>query len=87
VERGFLLDVIVAQSPSVLELFAGEDEALLIRGDTIASSQRSNGVCAQRETLPLLVLYFRLDIVDGVGRLDLESDGLAREGLDEYLHC
>ena len=27
-----------------------------------------------------------LDIVDGVGRLDLEGDGLAREGLDEDLH-
>ena len=26
------------------------------------------------------------DIVDGVGGLDLEGDGLAREGLDEDLH-
>ena len=32
---------------------------------------------------PFLILNLRLDIVDGVGRLDLESDGLAREGLDE----
>ncbi len=27
-----------------------------------------------------------LDIVDGVRRLNLEGDGLAREGLDENLH-
>ena len=34
----------------------------------------------------LLVLDLRLDVVNGVGGLDLESDGLAREGLDEDLH-
>jgi hypothetical protein len=34
----------------------------------------------------LLVLDLRLHIVDGVGRLDLEGDGLAGEGLDEDLH-
>jgi hypothetical protein len=31
----------------------------------------------------LLVLDLALDIVDCVGGLDLEGDGLAREGLDE----
>jgi hypothetical protein len=31
----------------------------------------------------LLVLDFRLDIVDGIGRLHLKGDRLAREGLDE----
>merc|ERR1712157_453942 len=34
----------------------------------------------------LLVLDLSLDVVDGVGRLDLESDGLASESLDEDLH-
>jgi hypothetical protein len=34
----------------------------------------------------LLVLDLRLDVVDGIGGLDLKSDGLAREGLDENLH-
>jgi len=33
-----------------------------------------------------LVLDFGLDIVDGVGRLHLKGDSLAREGLDEDLH-
>jgi len=31
-------------------------------------------------------LNLALDIVDGVGRLDLKGDGLTREGLDEDLH-
>lgn len=34
----------------------------------------------------LLVLNLGLDIVNGVGRLNLEGDGLAREGFDEDLH-
>ena len=34
----------------------------------------------------LLVLDLGLDIVDGVRRLHLESDGLTREGLDKDLH-
>ena len=35
----------------------------------------------------LLILNLSLDVVDGVGRLDLESDRLAGEGLDEDLHA
>jgi hypothetical protein len=34
----------------------------------------------------LLVLNLALDVVDGVGALDLQRNGLAGEGLDEYLH-
>lgn len=64
-----LLDVVIGEGSAVLKLLAGEDEALLIRGDA------------------LLVLDLALHIVDGVGGLDLERDGLARQGLDEDLHC
>ena len=46
----------------------GEDQTLLIRGDS------------------LLVLDLGLDVLDGVGGLDLEGDGLAGERLDEDLH-
>ena len=34
VKGGFLLDVVVGESTAVFELFAGEDEALLIWGNT-----------------------------------------------------
>ena len=34
----------------------------------------------------LLVLDFGFDLVDGVGGVDFERYGLAREGLYEYLH-
>ena len=64
-ETPYLLDVVVGQGAAILELLAGEDQALLVRGNA------------------LLVLDLALDIVDGVRGLDLESDGLAREGLDE----
>jgi hypothetical protein len=33
-----------------------------------------------------LILDLLLDLIDGVPRLDLESDGFASEGLDENLH-
>jgi hypothetical protein len=35
VERRLLLDVVVAQGAAVLELLAGEDEALLVRRDAL----------------------------------------------------
>ena len=35
---------------------------------------------------PLLVLNLRLHIVDGIGRLHIEGDGLAGERLHEDLH-
>ena len=35
---------------------------------------------------PFLVLNFGLDIVDSIGTLDFESDGLSGEGLNEDLH-
>jgi hypothetical protein len=39
------------------------------------------------EKRTLLVLDLGLDVLDRVGWLDLERDGLAREGLDEDLHA
>mmetsp|Transcript_4654 Transcript_4654/g.11797 ORF Transcript_4654/g.11797 Transcript_4654/m.11797 type:complete len:272 (-) Transcript_4654:106-921(-) len=36
---------------------------------------------------PFLVLDLRLDVLDGVGVLHLEGDGLSREGLHEDLHA
>ncbi|CAH2050984.1 unnamed protein product [Thlaspi arvense] len=65
---GLLLDVIVGESASVLELLPGEDETLLIRGN------------------PFLILDLRLDVVNRIGTLDLESDGLSGEGFHEDLH-
>ena len=68
VKRRLLLNVVIRQGAAILELLAGENQALLVGGDT------------------LLVLDLRLNVVDGVGRLDLKGDGLASEGLDEDLH-
>ena len=67
VESRLLLDVVVAESAAVLELFSRENETLLIRGNAF------------------LVLDLLLHVVDRVARLDVERDGLAREGLDEDL--
>ena len=68
VKRRLLLDVVVAQGTTILELLAGKDQALLVWGNS------------------LLVLNLSLDVLDRVGRLDFESDGLAGKRLDEDLH-
>ena len=69
VEGALLLVVVIRERAPVLELLAGEDEALLVRRDA------------------LLVLDLRFDVVDGIRRLDLEGDGLARQGLHKDLHA
>ena len=66
-ESGLLLDVVIREGTSILELLASEDESLLVRGDA------------------LLVLDLSLHGLDGIGGLNLESDGLSSECLDEYL--
>merc|ERR1711939_624178 len=144
VEGGLLLDVVVGQGAAVLELLAGKDEALLVRGDALlvlnlllhvldrvrALDLEGDGLAGQRldedlhatteaedevesrllldvvvgeraavlelltsedEALlvggnTLLVLDLLLHVLDGVGRLDLEGNGLAGQGLDEDLH-
>jgi len=67
-EGGLLLDVVVGEGSSILELLSGEDESLLIWWDS------------------LLVLDLGLNVLDGVSWLDIKSDGLSSEGLDEDLH-
>ena len=68
VKSRVLLDRVVLERVTILELLAREDEALLVRRDT------------------LLILDLRLNILDAVGRLDLEGDMLTRQSLDEDLH-
>jgi len=67
-EGGLLLDVVVGEGSTVLELLTSEDESLLIRRDT------------------LLVLDLGLDVFDGVSWLNVQSDGLTSESLNEDLH-
>ena len=39
-----------------------------------------------RTIAPFLILDLSFDVIDGVGGLDFQSDGLSGEGLDEDLH-
>jgi hypothetical protein len=60
----------------LLDVVVGESAAVL---KLLASEDQS--LLIRRDTL--LVLDLRLDIVDRVGRLNLQSDGLASERLDD----
>jgi len=68
VKSALLLDVVVGEGSSIFELLSSEDETLLIWRNS------------------LLVLDLGLDVLDRVTGLNLEGDGLASQRLDENLH-
>jgi len=143
-ESGLLLDVVIGEGSSILELLTGEDKSLLIGWDTflvldlgldvlngvgwldfksdgltsegldedLHTSSKSEDemksgllldvvvrkgssilelLSSEDESLLIgwdsfLVLDLGLDVLNGVGWLDLEGDGLSSESLDEDLH-
>jgi hypothetical protein len=66
--NGELKLTVIGKGSTVFQLLSGENESLLIRGNT------------------LLVLDLALDIIDGIGGLDFEGNGLSSQGLDKDLH-
>lgn len=78
-EGRLLLDVVVRKSAAILELLAGEDETLLVRGNALlvcCELDTGTQTCASAELVHTLDLG--LHIVDGVRRLHLKGDSLAR---------
>merc|ERR1711934_1176657 len=69
VQSRLLLDVVVRKSAAILQLFAGENQTLLIRRDAF------------------LVLDFRLNVLDGIGRFHIKRNGFAGQRLDKNLHA
>ena len=67
-EGRFLLDVVVGEGSTILELLTSEDKSLLVWWDTF------------------LILDLSFDVFNGVCWLDIKSDGLTSESLDEDLH-
>merc|ERR1719327_921304 len=68
------------QGRLLLDVVVGERAAVL---ELLASKDQA--LLVRRDAL--LVLDLRLHVVDRVRRLDVEGDGLAREGLHEDLHA
>ena len=90
---GFLLNVVVAKGTAVLELLAGKDQALLIGRDPlficmvyVQSALTVRALAITGDDYDCHTLDFGLDIINGIGRLYLEGDSLARQGLHEDLH-
>jgi hypothetical protein len=88
-----LLDVVVGKRTAVLELLAGEDEALLVRGNaflvldlglhivcssTVNVSSFWNSGKAVRDAMQRAAAWHKDERTDGVRGLHLKGDGLAR---------
>jgi len=71
------LNIVVGQGAAILKLFAGEDKPLPVRRDTDEGESTSKG--AALKLPPFLVLNLCLDVVDGVGKFDVKSNGLSGE--------
>lgn len=67
-------------------MLSSEDETLLVWRDARGGVSSPNPVQAKWHDSPFLVLDLGLDIVDGVGGLNLEGDSLSGESLNKNLH-
>lgn len=65
VKGRLLLNVVVGKSAAILELLAGEDQALLVRRDAACPGQRETLSEATNHS-PLLVLDLGLDIINSI---------------------
>jgi hypothetical protein len=90
------LDVVIAQGATILQLFTGENQALLVGRYAWRVKQRIRMLKSfyhnyqekllELFELTLLVLNFGFHIVDRVRRFDLKGNGLTREGFHKDLH-
>ncbi|GIL68782.1 hypothetical protein Vafri_22020, partial [Volvox africanus] len=100
VERALLLDVVVGKRATVLQLLAGEDKTLLVRGNAWRRKGHTNTEVKhdipfkqpvqciwEGLRLTLLVLNLSLHVLNGVRRLHLQRDRLARQSLHKNLHA
>ena len=86
-EGGLLLNVVIRKSTSVLQLFASEDQTLLVGWNARWRVQCFTIINRYGNYSPLLVLDLSLDIVDRVRGFDLESDSFAREAANSKQIC
>jgi hypothetical protein len=84
VKSRLLLDVVVRKSAAILELLAGEDQTLLVRGNALLVWRMSKKKSRKPQNGPH-TLDLGLDIVDGVAALNLEGYCLARTARDQLL--
>ena len=66
-KSGLLLDVVIRESTAILELLSGEDETLLIRGNSLLVLNLSLDVVDGVRRLNVEGLYEREQMINNVG--------------------
>ena len=83
-QSGLLLDVVVRESPTILQLLSRKDEPLLVRGDSFLVLTWECKL--EVKNLERTNLDFSFHILNGIGRFHLQGDSLASQRLHENLH-
>ena len=86
VEGALLLDVVVREGPSILQLLSGKDQPLLIRRDSFLVLKRKSSKMIRNVITYHSHLDLGFDVFDRVAGFNLQGDGLASESLHEDLH-
>ena len=88
--QNIILKAVVGQSSSVLKLLSGEDESLLLRGNSLLVLDLGLDILDQSEHKHKYSTFLQFTLswimADGVVGLDIQGDRLTGEGLDEDLH-
>ena len=87
-QSALLLDVVVREGSTILQLLPGEDQPLLVWGDSLLVLQRK--LILLKDRLSFHYKHSHLDlglhVFDGVAGFDFQGDRLAGESLHENLH-
>ena len=70
-------NLLIRKSAAILQLLSSEDQSLLVGRDSEGKVGERSTAGELDKALPFLILYFGLNIVNGVRGFDLEGDGLS----------
>ena len=72
-------NLLIRKSAAILQLLSSKDQSLLVGRDSEGKVGERSTAGELDKALPFLILYFGLNIVNGVRGFDLEGDGFTRE--------
>ena len=85
-EGALLLDVVVREGPSILQLLSGKDQPLLVRRDSFLVLKRKSSKMIRNVMTYHSHLDLGFDVLDRVAGFNLQGDSLPSESFHKDLH-